>query len=68
MAEIKALVEQKIHENDEKAAVQLHVMLKEHGYTISLCTIRCRTSLVWTFRDSKYCQLIHEVNKAKRPE
>ena len=50
-------------------AVQLHAMLREHGYNISLWTVlRCRTSLGWTFRGSKYCQLIREVNKAKRLE
>ena len=68
-AEIKALVEQKMREDDETTAVQLHAMLREHGYSISLRTIlRCQTSLGWTFRGSKYCQLIREVNKAKRLE
>ena len=68
-AEIKVLVEQKMCEDDETAAVQLHAMLKEHGCTISLRTIlRCRTSLGWTFRGSKYCQLVRKVNKAKHLE
>ena len=30
-AEIKALVEQKMREDDETTAVQLHAMLKDHG-------------------------------------
>ena len=58
---IRALVEQKIHEDDETVAVQLHVhaMLKEQGYNTSLHTIlRCWTLLGWTFRGSKYRQLI----------
>ena len=68
-AEIKALVEQKMREDGETTAVQLHAMLRERGYSISLRTIlRCRTSLGWKFRGSKYCQLIREVNKAKRLE
>ena len=48
-----ALVEQKMREDDETVAVQLHVhaMLKEHGYNTSLRTIvRCWTSLRWIFR------------------
>lgn len=68
-SEIKAMVEQQMREDDETTAVQLHAMLRERGYNISLRTIlRCRTSLGWTFRGSKYCQLIREVNKVKRLE
>ena len=68
-AEIKALVEQKMREDDETTAVQLHAMLKQRGYNVSLRTIlRCRTSLGWTFRGSKYCQLIRDANKVKRLE
>ena len=68
-AEIKVLVEQKMWSADETTAVQLHAMLREHGYNISLQTIlRCHTSLGWTFRGSKYCQLIREQNKVKRLE
>ena len=68
-AEIKALVEQRMRSDDETTAVQLHAMLREHGYNISLRTIlHCRTSLGWTFRGSKYCQLIREQNKVKRLE
>ena len=67
--EIKALVEQKMRSDDKTTAVQLHAILREHGYNISLRTIlRCRTSLGWTFRRSKYCQLIWEQNKVKRLE
>ena len=50
---IKALVEQKMREDNETVAVQLHVhaMLKEHEYNTSLHTIlRCWKSLEWTFR------------------
>jgi transposase len=66
-AEIKKLVEDKMKMDDETTAYQLHQMLTEKGYTISLRTIlRCRTSLGWTFRGSAYCQLIREANKRKR--
>ena len=61
-----ALVEQKMREDHETVAVQLHVhaMLKEHGYNTSLRTIlRCWMSLGWTFRGSKYRQLIRQLKR-----
>ena len=52
--------------DDETMAYQLHRLLTEKGYSISLRMIlRCRTALGWTFRGSTYCQLIREVNKGK---
>lgn len=66
-AEIKAIVEEQMQRDDETTAVQLHRLLNDRGYSISLRTIlRCRTSLGWTFRGSAYCQLIRDVNKGKR--
>ena len=66
-AEIKQLVEQQMRIDDETTAYQLHRMLTEKGYSISLRTIlRCRTVLGWTFRGSAYCQLIRQANKQKR--
>ena len=68
-AEIKALVEAKMQEDDETTALQLHALLVSRGYQISKKTIlRCRTALGWTFRGSAYCQLIRESNKIKRLE
>ena len=68
-ARVKELVEEKMNEDDETTAYQLHGMLVEHGIDISLRTIlRCRTTLGWTFRGSAYCQLIREINKVKRLE
>ena len=66
-AEIKQIVEDQMRLDDETTAYQLHRILTEKGYSISLRTIlRCRTALGWTFRGSAYCQLIREVNKGKR--
>ena len=66
-AEIKEIVEEQMQFDDETSAVQLHRLLNDRGYSISLRTIlRCRTSLGWTFRGSAYCQLIREANKEKR--
>ena len=66
-AEIKQIVEDQMRVDDETTAYQLHRLLTEKGYSISLRTVlRCRTALGWTFRGSTYCQLIREGNKVKR--
>lgn len=66
-ADIKAIVEERMRQDDETTAYQLHALLVAHGYSLSIWTVlRCRTSLGWTFRGSSYCQLIREANKAKR--
>ena len=68
-AEIREMVEAQMQKDDETTAYQLHRMLTESGYEISLRTmLRCRISLGWTFRGSAHCQLIGEVNKTKRLE
>ena len=61
------LVERRMREDDETTAVQLHILLTACDISISLSTIlRSRTQLGWTFRGSKYCQLIRSENKHKR--
>ena len=66
-AEINRIVEEKMRDDDETTAYQLHRHLSEKGYSISLRTVlRCGMTLGWTFRGSAYCQLICDVNKAKR--
>ena len=66
MAEIKRIIEDQMRVDDETTAYQLHWLLTEKGYSITLRTVlRCRTALGWTFRGSAYCQLIREVNKIK---
>lgn len=67
--EIKRVVEAQMRLDDETTAHQLHALLESKGYNLSLKTIlRCRSALGWTFRGSAYCQLIREVNMAKRFE
>ena len=67
--EIKAIVEDKMWEDDETTASQLHKILTSRGYQISSRTfLRCRSALGWTFRGGAYCQLIREPNKIKRLE
>jgi len=66
-AEVKQIVETQMQNDDETTAHQLHKLLMEKGYSMSLSTVlRCRVQLGWTFRGSAYCQLIREANKAKR--
>ena len=64
---VQQLVERRMREDDETPAVQLHTQLTACGISISLSTILCsRFSLGWTYRGSKYCQLIRSQNKLKR--
>ena len=66
-AEVKVMVEQKMHEDDKSTACQLHTILIDQGYRTSLWTILQRpTSLGWTFHGSLYCQLIWDAKKTKR--
>ena len=66
-AEVKAIVDQRMAEDDETTAVQLHSLLISKGYILSLRTVlRCRSQLGWTFRGSAYCQIIRDANKVKR--
>ena len=66
-APVKALVEQRMRDDDETTAVQLHALLLRHGHTMTLKTVlRCRAALGWTFRGSAYCQLVRQENKVKR--
>ena len=65
--EIKAIVNEQMRKDNETTATQLHTLLVSCGYRISLrTTLRCCTSLGWTFRGSSYCQLICAQNKEKR--
>ena len=67
--DILSIVNGKMEEDDETTAHQLHKLLNERGYQLSITTIvRCRMELGWTFRGSAYCQMIRDVNKQKRKE
>ena len=50
-AEIKELVETQMNKDDKMTAYQLHKLLTELGYSLSISTVlRCRLELDWTFR------------------
>ena len=64
---VLTLVELAMRGDDETTASQLHVLLTSCAISISMSTIlRSRSMLGWTFRGSKYCQLIRNENKQKR--
>ena len=49
--EVKRLVEAQMLKDDETTAYQLHKLLTDNGYALSISTIlRCRLELGWTFR------------------
>ena len=61
------LVERAMQADDETTATQLHVLLTSCEIRISLSTIICsRSMLGWTFRGSKYCQMIRTINRLRR--
>lgn len=68
-SEVKPIVDEQMHANYKTTVYQIHILLNQHGYSISLQAIlRCQTSFGWMFWSSTYCQLIQEVNKQKRLE
>ena len=67
--EIKKMVNERLRADDETTAHQLHGLLQNLGYKLSIKNIlRCRSALGWTYRGSAYCQMIREPNKLKRLE
>lgn len=66
---MKAVVDEQMEKDDETTATQLFALLKERGFQASRRTVlRCRRQLGWTFRGSKYCQPVREVNRIKQLE
>lgn len=56
--EIKEIVERKMKEDDETTAWQIHKLLTDKGYGLSIATIvRCRKELGWTYR-GKNCTAV----------
>ena len=52
--------------DDKTTATQLHRLLRQRGYNLSLWTVlHCQSVLGWTFHGSAYCQLIRDVNEQK---
>ena len=63
----KEIVESEMRADDERTVKELQKTLAEAGHALSLSTtLRYRSGLGWTSRGSAYCQVIREVNKAKR--
>ena len=54
-SEVKAVVERQMESDDETTAYQLHKLLTDRGYSLSITTIlRCWKELGWTFRGEKF--------------
>ena len=65
--EILSIIENRLQEDDETTAMQLHKLLSDKGYSVLKASIiRVRRLLGWTFHGSRYCQMIREKNKEKR--
>ena len=64
----KDIVETCMRQNDKFTATQIHSVLASEGYHLSSRTVLCRTDFAWTYCDRAYCQVIREVNKARRIE
>ena len=63
-SEIKQVVEEQMQQDDETTAVQLHRILTDKGYCISLRTIlRCRTSLDGRFEEVPVASISMKVTK-----
>ena len=66
---VKDIFEKCMRNDDETTATQIRSVLAREGYHLSVRTVlRSRTELGWTYRGSAYCQVIRDVNKAKRLE
>ena len=69
MEDVERIVNEQMKVNDKMTATQLHLLLVDLGYSLSLRTVlRCGLTLGWTFCRSAYCQLICEANRIKRLE
>lgn len=61
------VIERTMQHDDEATLKEIAVILASRGYKMSLRTVlKGRRSLGWTTRGAAYCQLIRELNKAKR--
>ena len=59
----------KMKVDDETTPTQLHVLLVDLGFSLSLLMILpCQLTLRWTFRRSASCELTCEANQIKRLE
>lgn len=63
---VLALVEFKLQSNKETTVAHLVAHLKENGFSLSKTSVvHTRRLLRWTYRGSKYCQLIRHANMSK---
>ena len=62
-------IEAEMRRNDEATSRQIQKKLSKRGVEVHPSTVRrTRKKLGWTLQNTKYCQLIRDVNKVKRLE
>ena len=68
-ASAKAFIEAQMRKNDEATSRQIQKKLFKCGVEVHPSTVRrARKEQGWTLQNTKYCQLIRDVNKTKRLE
>ena len=65
----RTFIEEQMRANDETTSCQIQKRLQKRGFTVYASTVRrsCKEQ-GWTLQNTRYCQMIHEANKAKRLE
>ena len=67
--QLREIIEAHMKKNDETTGLELQKLLKKEveGFDASVSSIlQWRNNLGWTAKETKYCQMIREVNKEKR--
>ena len=68
-ASAKAFIEAQMRKNDEATSRQIQKKLFKRGVEVHPSTVRrARKEKGWTLQNTKYCQLIRDINKTKRLE
>ena len=68
-ASAKAFIEAQMRKNDEATSRQIQKKLFKRGVEVHPSTVRrARKDQGWTLQNTKYCQLIRNINKTKRLE
>ena len=67
--EAQRLIEEQMEADDETTGKELQKLMSTNGIEVSSTTaLRWRSQLGWTSKSTSYCQMIGDVNKAKRLE
>ena len=68
-AEAQSLIEEQMEADNKTTGKELQKLLFKNGIKVSsTMAFRWRSQLGWTLKSTSYCQMICDVNKAKRLE